>query len=262
MRWVRAKGKVFFNIRKEPVRFIGSVLDITDQKREEQRKNDFIGMVSHELKTPLTSMKLYSQMLHKRAQQQNDTFTIPALEQVDKQVRKMTGMINGFLNLSRLESGQLHVELQDVDLNTLIYEAIEDVKHSGATHEISFTSAAQLTVDADRQKIEQVLSNLLSNAIKYSPEGKLVHVETRREGDMAVVSIKDYGIGIDDRDIGKLFERYYRVEGSDAKYVSGFGIGLYLSAQIIERHHGKIWVESARGKGSTFYFSLPLAGAM
>jgi signal transduction histidine kinase len=115
-----------------------------------------------------------------------------------------------------------------------------------------------VSVNADRDKIGAVISNLLSNAAKYSPKGKVIEVACKKEGDQAVVSIKDEGMGINQRDIEKIFDRYYRVETNNTQYISGFGIGLYLSAEIIHRHDGKIWACSEIGQGSTFYFSLPL----
>ncbi|MDB5112201.1 MAG: hypothetical protein JWR67_3315, partial [Mucilaginibacter sp.] len=113
-------------------------------------------------------------------------------------------------------------------------------------------------ITADRDKIGSVVSNLISNAVKYSPRGKLIEIDYKINGNMIVASVKDEGMGIKPKDIDKIFERYYRVETKQTQHISGFGIGLYLSAEIIKRHEGKIWAESESGKGSTFYFELPL----
>ena len=258
MRWVRAKGKVFFSEGGKPLRFIGSVIDITGQKREEQRKNDFIGMVSHELKTPLTSIKAYTQMLRVKLKTQNDKFALPALLQTEKQVKKMTNMINGFLNLSRLESGNLHLKKTKFDLNSLIQEVIDDLKLTNTSHIFSFRNTDAAHVFADEEKIEHVISNIISNAIKYSEEGTIIQIKTELNKGNAVVSVADSGIGIDEIHLEKLFGRFYRVEEVNTKYISGFGIGLYLSAEIIKLHKGKIWVESKDGEGSIFYFSIPV----
>jgi hypothetical protein len=258
IRWVRAKGKVFFNDKDEAVRFIGSVLEITDQKQNEQRKNDFIGMVSHELKTPLTSLKAYIQMLLRSALKQQDNSSVTALKQAEKQVKKMTSMINGFLNLSRLESGKLLLELQEIDLNLLIQEVVTDIKLTAGTHKFVFIPSEPLKIKVDVDKITHVISNLLSNSVKYSQEGSVIEVKAQLNKEFALVTVRDEGIGVNSNDLDKLFDRYYRVEGSNTKFISGFGIGLYLSAEIIHLHHGRIWVESEVDKGSTFYFSLPL----
>jgi two-component system sensor histidine kinase VicK len=258
LRWVRAKGKTYFNDKDEPQRFTGAVLDITEQKQNELRKNDFIGMVSHELKTPLTSLNAYIQMLHARALKSGDQFTAGALDKAILQMKKMTSMINGFLNVSRLESGKIHLTKQRFELNTLLKEVIDEATLTVSSHHINFIAHDVITMEADRDKIGSVISNLLSNAVKYSPKGKTIEVQCRVIDNMAQVSVNDEGMGIKPQDIEKLFERYYRVNSKHTQTISGFGIGLYLSAEIIERHHGKIWVESETGVGSTFYFTLPI----
>ncbi|WP_428330550.1 ATP-binding protein [Mucilaginibacter sp.] len=258
IRWVRAKGKVFFDDRDTPVRFVGAVLDITAQKQDEQRKNDFIAMVSHELKTPLTSLKAYVQMLMAKARDSEDNFTTTALDKVDKQIKKMTVMINGFLNVSRLEAGQIYLEEKAFDINELIKQTVEEVSLTTQSHNIYYLARGPQMINADHDKIGQVINNFLSNAVKYSAKGKEVEVNYQVLGNTVQVSVKDEGIGINTHDQEKLFDRFYRVNNHDTKTISGFGIGLYLCAEIIRRHDGRIWVESQMGKGSTFYFSLPI----
>ena len=258
LRWVRAKGKVLFNDKDEPVRFIGSVLDVTDKKQDELRKNDFIGMVSHELKTPLTSLKGYVQMLNAKSKRQEDTFTSSALTKVEIQINKMSAMINSFLNVSRLESSKIHLSKQDFELGELMNELIDENAMTNSNHSITFLPGSPIMVNADRDKVGYVINNFLSNAIKYSPKGKNIQVHCKIRDNTALISVKDEGMGIKAQDIGKLFERYYRVESEYTKHISGFGIGLYLSAEIIHLHHGNIWVESEFGQGATFYFTLPL----
>lgn len=258
LRWVRAKGKVFFDENDEPERFIGALLDITSQKEDEQRKNDFIAMVSHELKTPLTSLKAYVQVLLAKANNVEDSFTANALDKVNKQVKKMTAMINGFLNVSSLEAGKIHLEVNEFDLNALISDTVEEVNVATQGYNISYTAGQPLNVRADYDKIGQVINNLLSNAAKYSPKGKKIEINCTVIHSMVQVGISDEGIGISKQDQEKLFNRFYRVNNTDTKTISGFGIGLYLCAEIIRRHNGHIWVESEPGKGSKFFFSLPL----
>jgi two-component system sensor histidine kinase VicK len=258
LRWVRAKGQAYFNEHDKPVRFIGSVLDITEQKMDEQRKNDFIGMVSHELKTPLTTMKAYVQLLQMRADKDNDAFHIDSLDKVGKQVTKMSAMINGFLNISRLEAGKLHLQEEQFDLDELVKEVTQETSVVSGSHNISLHLCGKQHVYADRDKISHVISNLLSNAIKYSPRGNKIDVNCEVTGNEVQVSVKDDGMGIKESDIPNLFTRFYRVQSDHTQHISGFGIGLYLCAEIIERHNGRIWVESEKGKGSTFYFTLPM----
>jgi|GEM_PF-563680 len=233
--------------------------DISEQKRDEQRKNDFIGMASHELKTPLTSLSALIQVLNLKLRSNEDPFVPSALEKSLNQVKKMTGMINGFLNISRLESGKLQIDKHPMELNTLIGEMIDEARLTITSHTIVFEPTDRLIVNADKDKVGSVISNLLSNAVKYSPRGKIIIVTAGLVDDAIQVSVTDEGMGIKPQDISRLFDRYYRVSSEHTRNISGFGIGLYLSAEIIERHGGRIWVESEKGLGSTFYFTLPVA---
>lgn len=255
IRWIRAMGKAYFNIHDEPIRFMGSVLDITEQKEDELRKNDFIGMVSHELKTPLTSLKGYLQIL-----QSPDYSTLaPALlPKIEVQVNKMNNLINSFLNLSRFESGKLTMYRHPFDLDNLINAVIADKRFIAPKHIFKFDGCGEVIVNADKEKIESVIRNLLSNAIKYSAPGTTIHVKCIKHKKHVEVSVTDEGMGIKKEDIQNIFQRYYRVETNATKTISGFGIGLYLSAEIIKRHGGTIGVESFLEKGSIFYFTLPL----
>jgi PAS domain S-box-containing protein len=233
--------------------------DITEQKRDEQRKNDFIGMASHELKTPLTSLNALVQALQMKLKNSADPFVPNALSKANQQTKKMTSLINGFLNVSRLESGKLEMHKQPFDLVQLVEEQLDETRLTSSVHDFQFNAVAPIAVYGDRGKIDSVISNLLSNAVKYSPNGKIVTIRCTVENNVAVLSIRDEGMGIDAEDLPKIFDRYYRVGTEHTKHIAGFGIGLYLCAEIIERHDGRIWAESKKGVGSTFYFTLPLA---
>jgi PAS domain S-box-containing protein len=232
--------------------------DITEKKLDETRKSDFIGMVSHELKTPLTSLSALLQVANRKLQDSPDKFLADAMEKSNIQVRRMTAMINGFLNISRLESGKIHIERQTFDLEILISDMISEARLTVSSHAIQFSSCGPLEVQSDRDKIGSVISNFISNGVKYSPKGKNIEVACQMKDDQAIVSVKDEGMGIKPEDLGKIFDRYYRVETAHTRHISGFGIGLYLSSEIIERHGGRVWAESESGVGSIFYFSLPL----
>lgn len=259
-KWLRASGVIQFGDDGQPAYILGTVQDITEQKQNEQRKNDFISMVSHELKTPLTSMKSYIQVLQGRATKGGDELAAGMLDKANKQVVRMTTLINGFLNLSKLESAQIQIDYKLFDLTELIKEAEEDVLTQISSHKVVFTAAGKAMVNADHDKIAQVIQNLVSNAVKYSPLGSTVSISCFTRDGLALVSVKDEGMGISEADLPKLFERYYRTENAGTRHISGFGIGLYLCCEIVKRHEGQIWAESELGKGSTFYFSLPVAG--
>lgn len=236
--------------------WIGSTTDIQGLKEEEQRKNDFISMVSHELKTPLTSINTYLQLLLRKAENTEDQFLKQAYTQSLKQVKNMTDMINGFLNVSRLESGKLHIAKINFDLFELIEEIKIDYKIQYSNHHLVFSVQESITINADRLKIIQVINNLVGNAAKYSLSGTTIYISFERLNQKIRISVKDEGMGIKSENLDKLFERFYRVEQENI--IGGFGIGLFLSAEIIEAHGGKIWAESEFGKGSTFYFELPV----
>lgn len=233
--------------------------DITQKKQEETRKNDFIGMVSHELKTPLTSLGGIIQVANAKLKNNADPFLAGAMEKATIQVKRMTAMINGFLNISRLESGKILIEKQKFDINSLISDMVDEVRLISVSHHITFVeSKAPLEVYADREKVGSVISNYINNAIKYSPKNSRIVIACNEDDNRVVVSVKDEGLGIESHDLKKIFDRYYRVETNQTRHIAGFGIGLYLSSEIIQHHGGSVWTESEPGKGSTFYFSLPL----
>ncbi|MEJ7558006.1 MAG: ATP-binding protein [Pedobacter sp.] len=236
--------------------FSGIVVDITTQKQNEMRRSKFIGIVSHELKTPLTALKAYVQLLSNWAKKQKDSFTIGALSKVERQVKKMLSMINGLLSLSGAEAGKIHLTKKSFLISELVDEVIEETMFLTSSHKITRMPCEPIMVSADRDKIEQVLVNLLSNAAKYSSQDLPIEIVCADNNNFVEVAIKDHGMGIDSEDITQLFQPHYRVERAETESIAGFGIGLYLCAEIV-RHDGNIWVESELGKGSTFKFTLP-----
>jgi PAS domain S-box-containing protein len=218
--------------------------DISEKKREEQRKNDFIAMVSHELKTPLTSIRSYIQVLLAKAKTEEDGFKLSALTRADAQSKKMTIMINDFLNLTRLEEGKIQVNKEEFDLHPLLTEVSSDAQFLNTSHEIIYTGCSDVKVYGDKDKIGQVLINLISNAVKYSPNHSVVTIDCTVSDGRIRICIIDQGIGISVEDQKKLFDRFYRVQNEKVKTVSGFGIGLYLVAEILRYHDTTIEVES------------------
>jgi len=256
-RWLRIMGGAD-KITDTTCHFSGVIMDITEQKQNELRRSKFIGMVSHELKTPLTTLKAYIQLLNKWAKQKKDNFTIGTLTKLEKQVKKMTIMINSFLNLSGVESGKIHLKKQYFLLNELVKEVIEESNDITSDHNISLITDTDIKVYADREKIEQVIINLVSNAVKYSDKGMPVEISCEQNETLAKLGVKDRGMGIEQKDINKLFKPHSRIKTTQTEKISGFGIGLYLCTEIIKYHGGQIDVESEIGIGSTFWFTLPI----
>ncbi|UZT97087.1 ATP-binding protein [Chryseobacterium fluminis] len=261
IRMLQANGRVFYDQQGNPLSLNGTLRDITQQKKEEERKDDFMGMVSHELKTPLTSLRAYLQVLHRMAVKTENLLQQNTLEKSLKQVDNMTGMINGFLNVSRLDSGQMHIDKTVFDFQVLFSEIEDEVLSTIFTHSFIFQSSGSQSILADREKISQVLHNLIGNAVKYSPMGTSVTVEYLTIGDNRLkVNVQDYGKGISADDQKRIFERYYRVKDINDTSVAGFGIGLYLCKEIIELHGGTIEVRSLPEEGTVFSFILPING--
>jgi PAS domain S-box-containing protein len=218
--------------------------DISERKQDEARKNDFIGMVSHELKTPLTSLTAILQVLESKLRKSEDPFVAEGVNRATLQVKRMSNMINGFLNVSRLESGKIQIDKRPFIIGDLISEVISETNLTGLSHIVELGHCDKTVLIADKEKINSVLSNLLSNAVKYSPKGSNILVNCHEEKHEVIVSIRDDGMGILPEDAKHIFDRYYRVASNRKLQISGFGIGLYLSAEIIQRHDGRIWVES------------------
>lgn len=256
-RWINTMGMAEVDDNGKVLSVVGTLMDITESKLDSARKDDFISMVSHELKTPLTSLSGFTQMGLRQANKQADTFHAPIYERTLKQVRKMSGLISGFLDVSRLESGKIHLNLSPFKMRELIEEITAELKLTAT--DISFViTGDEINLSADRDKIGTVLTNLLNNAVKYAPQGKTVTITLDSTANGAEVSVHDEGKGISAQHLDKLFDRYYRVENKDTLNVAGFGIGLYLCAEIIRRHGGNIRAESEPGQGATFYFTLPV----
>jgi two-component system sensor histidine kinase VicK len=232
--------------------------DITEKKQEEQRKNDFVAMVSHELKTPLTSIISYLQVLMTKSKKEGNEFVVNALARAETQAKKMRTMIQDFLNLARLEEGKITINKERFELHPLLEEISGDAQFLTSKHTISMQDCDQIFVSADRDKIGHVLMNLLSNAIKYSPAGGKVTLGCLAGKEKVKIYVRDEGVGISQADQQRLFERFYRVNNDKLKSISGFGIGLFLASEILRDHNSKIEVESTEGLGSTFYFSLDL----
>lgn len=224
-------------------------------KESNAHKDEFIGMASHELKTPLSSIKAYLQLLDPEIkEEEHKQFVNRALHHVEK----LTRLVAELLDISKIQAGKLEFNFSEFDFDELLQESIEAIQQTNPTHHILCSQRVkEIIIHADRHRVEQVIINLLSNAIKYSPNSDMIIVRTAREGDYIQVSITDYGLGIPAGDLDKIFSRFFRVAGLPSN-IQGLGMGLHISHEIVAGHRGKMWVESQLGIGSTFYFSLPV----
>ena len=231
--------------------------DVTSRISHEQEMGDFLGIASHELKTPLTSLKAYTQVLEMRLKAENNTNTIQLVSKMDKQINRIIGMIFDLLDVTKLQSGIMYLKKETFQLNDLVSEVAENLGSVHQTHQIELELDENIPVRGDRTRINQVLVNLVTNGIKYSPGSDKLIVRTAILDDAVTVYVKDFGIGISEAEIKNLFSRFYRVSSVRESY-QGLGLGLYISNQIIEQHQGKMGVESEEDKGSVFWFRLPL----
>jgi PAS domain S-box-containing protein len=235
--------------------------DITNEKEIEQRKDDFLSMVSHELKTPLTSLKMYLQLA---SRQLGSIDEVPAksLAKAESQADKLNQLINDMLVLARTQVDKMTYRLEFIDLSQLVDEAVDDIQATNPRHRVTVKNRIKLMVQADKDRLSQVIINLVTNAIKYSPDAHEVIINLSQQDNQALLSVQDFGIGIDNREQEHIFERFYQADHKSGGKYSGLGIGLYLAAEIIKSHQGRIWVKSMKGKGSTFFVSLPLTQAI
>jgi PAS domain S-box-containing protein len=238
------------------ISWVGVATDIQEQKIKELKKDEFISIASHEMKTPLTSTKVYLQLLEMTLDSGSDE----ALSMVKKalnSVNRLNNLINELLDVNKIQYGKLNYNITIFDFNKMVDDTIEDQRNASPDYMITKKGNIASEITGDRERLQQVVINMVSNAIKYSPEEKKIEVTMKEEKDELIFSVKDHGIGISKENLENIFKRYFRVEDQAMRF-QGMGIGLYISNEIIKRHEGKMWVESEKGKGSTFYFSIPV----
>ncbi len=264
-RWISTRASIVYDQKKPtiPIRMVGVNLDITRSKEAEMHKDEFIGIVSHELKTPVTSLKAYGQVLQRRFSHEHNFHAVQQLAKMDFQLDKLTSLIGDLLDVTKIEAGRLHLHLQPFDSKALIDEIIEELQPTTIQHTIvregRMSGEVPCKVLGDRERIGQVLINFISNAIKYSPEAKKIVVLLKDTQDRVQIGVKDFGMGVSEVDAKRIFERFFRAERPYKNSFPGIGLGLYISSEIIQRHGGRVWVESQLGKGATFWFELPIA---
>lgn len=223
-------------------------------------RDDFISVASHELKTPVTSVKMFTQVLKKHSEQIGDTKAVTALSKMDKQINKLTELIYDLLNVSKIQAGRMEFREEWFDFDKGVKELVDILQQSESKHTIKVLGSTKKKVLGDEERIGQVINNLVSNAVKYSPKADKVIIRLKSDKNNVYVAVEDFGIGMHNDHLNRIFERFYRVYDTTDKTFPGLGIGLYISSEIVKRHGGKLSVESNVGKGSTFYFSIAING--
>ena len=222
-------------------------------------RDNFISIASHELKTPVTSLKVYAEVLLRQFQKKDDKKVTEYLEKIIRQIDKLTMLIQDLLDVSKIQSNQLSFRLEKFDANELVKEIIDNTQQISDHHKIQLDGSIKHTVWGDRERIGQVLLNLLTNAMKYSPGANIIIVTLHQTKNEALIQVTDFGIGISKKHQKRIFDRFYRISDTKEHTFPGLGIGLYISQAIIKRHGGEIVIMSKKGKGSTFQFTLPFS---
>jgi PAS domain S-box-containing protein len=235
--------------------------DISADRLVEQMKSDFVSTISHELRTPLTSIYGFAETLLRRDSLFSETERATFIGYIASESERLTQIVDALLNVARLDTGDLQVQLSPVDLEAVLADAVngQDVDHGANGHSfVVDVQEGRLTAQADRDKLRQILANLLDNAVKFSPEGGTVTVAARRRSDIVELRVTDEGVGVPEAERERIFRKFYR--GAGGTNGGGTGLGLFIARGLVTAMGGKIWVESAEGRGAHFIFELPLAG--
>ncbi len=255
-RWHLIRIMPIFNENKEVQLWVGTATDIDELKQLQQHKDDFISIASHELKTPITSLKASLQLLDKIKHKPASEMLSVLIGQANRNLNKVNTLIEDLLNASLANKGQLQIHQKPINIGDLIAQCCEQVRVEGI-YKIVTEGDGNFDVFADAVRIEQIIVNFVNNAIKYAPLSTEILINIAIIGQDLKISVTDKGPGIDKKKLSSLFDRYYRVDNSDTSY-NGLGLGLYISSEIIKRHNGHIGVDSEIGVGSTFWFTIPL----
>jgi signal transduction histidine kinase len=244
---------------------------LVELEQLDKLKTQFLSMASHELRTPLTAVSGFMQIARRRMSRMSGANDIPqawreeaqksdeTLEMANRQAKKLARLIDELLDVSRLQQGRVEMRLAEIDLADVVREVAERMRLLSKGHEIEAKIEGSVPIVADRDRIEQVFENLVGNAMKYSPDSGRIDVSLRVNGTNATVSVRDQGIGVAPGEVEKIFGLFYRSPDPRADHVGGLGLGLYISREIVSRHHGKLWAERNADAGTTFYVTLPLA---
>lgn len=235
-----------------------AIEDVTKLRNYEKQKDEFATIIMHELKGPVSTINGYVQLLQAHLANREDKKLLRYTDSIGEQVHRLTSLINGLLNSSRIRAVGFEFKDTIFDIDELIKRTVGDIQKTTKSHHIFLNGSVQRYVKGDRDRIAQVLINLLINAIKYSPNAADIEVSVTLTKNKAVISVKDKGIGISSINQKKVFDRFFKLNASPQETFYGIGLGLDISSQIVHHHKGKIWLESTEGQGSQFNFSLPI----
>ncbi|CAM4314758.1 hypothetical protein SAMN06265348_110196 [Pedobacter westerhofensis] len=265
LRWIHFTGKALYQDIKTIQQFAGIVTDITKetagieaQRKLQYQKDSFLSIASHELKTPVTSIKAYAQLLERMLKKEGDVQKADMMTRLTGQVNRLTTLLEDLLDVSKISNDRLDFKRDYHSFNEIVTDNIGDINYLESGHVIETNLAFMGNIFCDKMRISQVMNNLISNAIKYSPDRDRIIITTAQRNTDVVFCVQDFGIGISKDNIERVFDQFYRVSTAEAYSYQGMGLGLFISAEIIRQEGGRIWVDSEENSGSTFCFSLPL----
>jgi PAS domain S-box-containing protein len=239
--------------------FVLITMNISREREVAQKREEYIGIASHELKNPVATLSLYSELLAKRLELDRNKENLRMLRDIQGQTARLTALINDLLVVGTMGQGTMELHKEIFDPRTFAKHIVRDFQNTTLTHKITCTTTGTHDVRADKERISQVFINLLTNAVKYSPGEKRVIVRVAEIRGKCLISIQDFGPGIKKADQSKIFTRFFRSAGAEAGNVSGSGLGLYISKEIIKMHRERLTMKSVVGRGTTFAFTLPLS---
>lgn len=257
-RWILDNGVPRFSSGGQFAGYVGSCIDITEIKELDKRKSEFISAASHELKTPVTTLKVYMHLLKEQLNEEKNQASLLYVDRANDQIAKLTKLIDELLDLSRIEANRMEYHFDIFSYGSFIRKLISTCTEINSSHKIEVRGECSVFVRADRDLLTQSVINLIDNAIKFSPSSDRIIVDLSVDKNQIVTTITDFGIGIDKRHHKKIFDRFYRINESQKQTYPGLGIGLFVTAEIIKKHGGKIWVESKQEKETNFVFTLPV----
>jgi K+-sensing histidine kinase KdpD len=255
--------------------FIAFMSDISDKKKneqilmqkelelvrtqvEDQRNKEFLTIASHELKTPLTSLKAYLQIALRGFEKNSKDQSISFIKKAEEFSDKLGKLIFNLLDISKIQAGKLTIEKQPVNISNMLREIVQSSQVLYPSHTLYLNLTEDFIIDIDPVRIEQVFVNLINNAVKYSPNANNVNLRAEKNNNLLYITVHDSGIGIDSSNQHKVFDKFYRIEELSKNDTQGLGIGLYISAEIVKQHNGNIWVENHEEGGAIFFVTLPL----
>lgn len=256
---VRSFLTLVSDVAKDKKIFIITMQDITADKARESKRDEYIGLASHELRNPLATLSLYSELLSLNLGQDRDKKNLAMLRDMQSQTARLVTLVDDLLIVNKIEGGTLVLHKEAFPINQLLKDTVRNFQVLTHTHTIHVKGTRRYVVHADKSRIAQVIINLLTNAVKYSPYAHTVNVHIKRVRGKCEISVQDFGHGISKKDQARIFKRFFRTKQAEIDDSKGSGLGLYISKEIIKHHRERLWLESAQGKGTTFFFTLTLS---